>query len=1040
MRGWMVGLLLVLATGARADDAMQAAAREGQALGSEQLQRGPLPPLVGGGERGQGTVRIGDDDIAVNQIVPGGSPEATAALSGLAGDRARLEAAAAERQREVARDPSHSGQALRSLSAAQRGDTAAAAAVSAGGAASASPLIAELGACRATLVHRAAGATATHVTHERSCEVLVDPPVDTCVALASEPGCRLQRRGCHEDGVDRTGRCVAESRVYRCDEVVATPNIESRRESACTSTIRCMGDDCVHSTPTAAPNGDLARATAALSIGQHVVDDWAWRPTGTSPTRVAVPQWLPGHAYTCRKAVGAASDCCGEATTDRGAAWLATYRSSTRRAGASELAARLRAGHADEHGSWTGLGTPDAWTDGALDRPLTSPLETITGGRADAGIADAGGGIHQATADYLAALRERDLPTAGWTCSAEEWDLAHLRELGSCLLVGGYCEAAGQGGCREKRDSYVCFDSPTARLLRESLAGPAAVERGVFGTPRHPKVDGLDADAARSLRVDPVVLDEIAARLTLAGAFPDAGNVVAASAEDRLTGSADLHGDPGRPPVGARTRRRLADADLRAVANAVERDQRAGLPAPIPAAKGAGDLAFDPALASVRGGQRARLVVQRIGGRLGAVSVRVTTHDVSAHAPDDYQAVDAELAWADGEDGERIVVIPTRALAVGRGTRSLEVRLGEPLGGARLYPNDRALVLIDDGPPAAAGSDPPPAGVVSVRKWIPSAPDGRLEEGRAFRWQILVANATAMAVPLVEISDRLPSNLPWSALLHVDCLAGDGVAATLSLDATSHLARCRWPADSVLAPGGTARMEIAVRGLGAGSYANDCAIDLGGATAGGSCTSVAWVQPRSSESVPPTGCAPPPAGLRRRPAPTRWDEVFDGRRFPASRDITPLFTDLGSYTALEFETRAVGSAPASAQLSWDALQRGYPSVLPDGDFYVTVSRCPGDFGLGRWPTAEPSASPGCRSIRRDAQGHFIDAGGLHLAFDGVPDRDSCHLAPATRYYLNVVFADPRPQAFGAPLFPNLAACPVSFSTCGVQAVTDFSGQ
>lgn len=1053
MRAWAMVLVLVMIGEARGDDAMQAAARAGEASGAAEVGRDPLPTFAAGGERGQGTVRIGTDDVPVNQVVPGGSPDATSALSGLAGDRAGLEAAAAERLRSAGRDPSHSGEALRALSSAPSGAAAAVdgtVAASAAAIQAANPLTADLGACTVTLVHRAAGTTTTHAIHERRCEVRVDPPDDRCAALTVDSRCSLVRGGCPEDGLDPAGHCVVESRLYHCIEAVATPNIESRWESPCAGAIRCMGDDCVRPAAVPVPAGDLTRATAALSITQHLVDDWVRSSalvdraaaSTPEPRAAAVAQWLPGVAYRCRRQVGGPLDCCGEAQSDRGAAWFARQQAAMRQSGAAALAAMLRAGHADELGSWTLLGDPAGWSDDRLDRPLTSRLETVTAGRVSALRGATSGSIHQATVDHLAAIRETERRGFDEACSADEWELAHRREIGSCLSVGSYCESpGGADGCRELRDSFVCYDSPTARVLREALAGPGAVERGDFGTPRHPKADGLPADALRNVQVAPSQLDEIAARLALAGAFPNAGEVVAASSAARLTGPSDLHGDPERPSVTTRTRERLAGADLRAVAKAVERDQRERLPAAIAAVDGPGDLAFSPALVSVRGGQLAQFAVTRTGGTRGAVTVDVGTRDGTARAPEDYSARTAVLRWADGEGGERRVAVPTRPASPGRGTRTLEVQLSQPTGGARLYPNDRALLLIDDGAPASGGdTDPPPPGVVAVRKWIPSAPEGRVAADRPFSWRILVTNATAAAVPLVELVDRLPPNLPLSSIAQVDCLASAAPTTTATTDDGGRVTRCRWPAASTLPPGGQARMDIHVRGLVAGRYANHCELDLGPTTANGTCDSVAEVLDPVSLPGPPTGCAPPPAALRRRAAPTRWDEVFDGRRFPASRDVTPLVTDLGRYLALEFETRAAGSEPALASLSWDALQRGYPSVLPDGDFYVTISRCPGDFGLGHWPTAEPSESPGCRSIRRDTHGNFIDAGGLHLVFDGVPDRDSCHLAPSTRYYLNVVFADPRPQAFGAPLFPNLAACPPGGSTCGVQAVTDYSGQ
>jgi len=97
-------------------------------------------------------------------------------------------------------------------------------------------------------------------------------------------------------------------------------------------------------------------------------------------------------------------------------------------------------------------------------------------------------------------------------------------------------------------------------------------------------------------------------------------------------------------------------------------------------------------------GGKAVLSVHRSGGSQGAVAVTYSTRDFPAppvngpdYAPgaraaagDDYTAATGRLAWADGDMGEREIVVPIAADAIAERPEWFEVVLESPEGGAGL--------------------------------------------------------------------------------------------------------------------------------------------------------------------------------------------------------------------------------------------------------------------------------------------------------------------------------------------------------------------
>ena len=111
-----------------------------------------------------------------------------------------------------------------------------------------------------------------------------------------------------------------------------------------------------------------------------------------------------------------------------------------------------------------------------------------------------------------------------------------------------------------------------------------------------------------------------------------------------------------------------------------------------------GSLAFGAAQTSA-GEAAGQAVVQvvRSGGDDGAVSARVTTSDGSATAGADYTAVDATVAFADGENGGKPVAVPLHDDSVVEGNETVNLTLAQPTGGATLgSPGAATLTLLDD--------------------------------------------------------------------------------------------------------------------------------------------------------------------------------------------------------------------------------------------------------------------------------------------------------------------------------------------------------
>lgn len=136
-------------------------------------------------------------------------------------------------------------------------------------------------------------------------------------------------------------------------------------------------------------------------------------------------------------------------------------------------------------------------------------------------------------------------------------------------------------------------------------------------------------------------------------------------------------------------------------------DDTGAPPGTPPPAGGAGEIRFAaPAGAAAETAPQAELRVARVGGTRGRVSVLWAAHAGSADASD-YAfdpAVPHEIAWADGEGGEKVLAVPLVNDALPEGDEHFFVFIGSPSGGATIAGPDGAAVTIQDDDAAPGGA------------------------------------------------------------------------------------------------------------------------------------------------------------------------------------------------------------------------------------------------------------------------------------------------------------------------------------------------
>jgi hypothetical protein len=74
------------------------------------------------------------------------------------------------------------------------------------------------------------------------------------------------------------------------------------------------------------------------------------------------------------------------------------------------------------------------------------------------------------------------------SCDAQEKELAELRLLNKCILVGTYCAEKAFGQCIRKKTTFCCYPSKIGKIIQEQ--GRKQIGLG-FGSPKNPQCNGL---------------------------------------------------------------------------------------------------------------------------------------------------------------------------------------------------------------------------------------------------------------------------------------------------------------------------------------------------------------------------------------------------------------------------------------------------------------------------------------------------------------------------------------------------------------------
>ena len=122
-----------------------------------------------------------------------------------------------------------------------------------------------------------------------------------------------------------------------------------------------------------------------------------------------------------------------------------------------------------------------------------------------------------------------------------------------------------------------------------------------------------------------------------------------------------------------------------------------------------GELRFGQSQVEVgEGAGMATLMVMRMGGDDGAVSVEYQTSDGSATAGMDYTPANGTLDWADNDDDPKFITVPILNDNIEEADETVNVMLSSPGGGATLGAPSTATLTITDDDDAAPPPPPPP--------------------------------------------------------------------------------------------------------------------------------------------------------------------------------------------------------------------------------------------------------------------------------------------------------------------------------------------
>jgi conjugal transfer mating pair stabilization protein TraN len=593
--------------------------------------------------------------------------------------------------------------------------------------------------------------------------------MNTCGAIQGASGCSRVQTKCNEDAVGHNGFCYVSTHLYRCTQAVEVPTIVMQQANTCAGAVRCAGDNCLGSTG-AVHLGDYAEAAARRMLVQHIFADRK-RPTqakadttSTDPNDPNSILMMPGKAFECRKQLGGSLNCCKVNVEGEGQEqWLKVYREHMRQSNAKAvvevddqpagLATRMAQSRQHTLGELrSGLLTSNTeaiYPMGNLSKAYQPPPQGLEIGQDTS--------IETAMAIYRS--EQMEAQQNGWYCSAEELDLSLQREAGACSFVGSYCANSVLGACLEKRETYMCFNSPLSRIAQEYIHRDT---ENPFGTAKKPVEPTIKVTGLESTGLDALPTNEIKGVLTKMGMVPDHTNVEEFFSEEKLTGARSSLGQPDRKTLGQRTAETVAKLDTTKILSDVESEARGYVYEP-PKEQSAGDISMGPAHVYIRGVQVAKVHVSRTDTK-GSVAVSWRTEDGTAKEGTHYSAASGTIRWADGDRGSQTISIPIAPRShQGRAAPAdlrFKVHLHTPTGGARIYPTSEADIVLSSirsDPPAGANNTVGGLRVtkrpLGIRKWQErpgSRSDYRVD------WDIEIQNATGHDIVSLYIADEPP--------------------------------------------------------------------------------------------------------------------------------------------------------------------------------------------------------------------------------------------------------------------------------------------
>jgi conjugal transfer mating pair stabilization protein TraN len=886
--------------------------------------------------------------------------------------------------------------------------------------------------------------------------------MNTCDRVDQQQGtCGIVGQRCTEDSIGHDDFCHVTSVTYNCSTPVPVSNLDMEIDNNCSGAVRCMGDECLNDRDTAIQeSGDTGRTMARLLLHDHVLSDWeiAEQAKDTGPKATTQPvEHFAGAAFECRKALGGTVDCCTEEAPGGQALWFDLYPKVTRQANAV-VSEQLFAGQGE--GSWKTL-ADRVYTNEALNLSITTPLETVRGGRHGQGEgpwmlaakADGTAPASNVRAASMAEIKPLFIAQArehtqdpGWACTQQEYDLAVQRDAGMCTKVGQRCAAGALGACLDKRDVYCCFSSPLSRQVRETMA--VGVD-DPFGSAKEPICGGVSIVELERFDWETVPLEDMVARMEQAGVLPTKERLAGLSNVEKIDGqlSAVVREDEIRVNTIERNRARLNEINVVEAAVEIEKVQRLNVPVGIADPDVVGEVTLAQGFTSAFAGTRVPMQLLRTGS-VGSVSVGWRTRDGTALAGRDYIAASGRVSWAGGMANQpQLIHIET--LVQPRGNhppRELTIELFDPQGGSVLGDVPVGLVRRSRAqiqPPIEGPVRRPPSLALS-KEYIGTT---EYYNAHMLAWRITATNTSDYTITGLQLLDipTLPPGIEQdytrSAFGHAhqgaeSCTLGVIYPGAGGLNLDQLYAECNLRHGTLLQPnesitwilftafdyGMLVNNQCGAWGQFAIDGNQDGRWDWYYWPVGSVASCQASVQAPSAPTTLEQACAAASAFSQQLGDSSPYFEVaLDG--FPEIRpgegdsNVNGYYAGVwpfGSFSEM-FEIDSATPVSLRMRLGFERIAGTFASGVT-----LTISPCKDDLRPTN-DTNDGTTGSACRYVGPPFAAPGQPLPGLNVAFGAGADPSECVLEPGERYFLNYAFYDLR-----QPIVPGQDLCEAEY--------------